>query len=139
MKKLFIMLFISAMLFSLASCDILNNLPFDIPGLTDKGNGDEEDKGDGEKDDENVKNEHGENEIVLIENGKFKYRFVFSSDAGPSAISKMDSLVKKLRGMGIEIADPVKASETDNISEYEILIGPGITTRGAEYTVNEKE
>ena len=136
MKKLFIMLFISAMLFSLASCEILNNLPFDIPGLTDKGN---EGEGDGDGEPEHVIPEHGENELVLIENGEFKYRFVFSSDAGPSAISKMDSLVKKLRGMGIEIADPVKASETDNISEYEILIGPGITTRGAEYTVNEKE
>ena len=76
MKKLFIMLFISAMLFSLASCDILNNLPFDIPGLTDKDNkGEGEGEGDGEP--EHVIPEHGENELVLIENGKFNYRFVY--------------------------------------------------------------
>jgi hypothetical protein len=54
------------MLFSLASCEFLNNLPFDIPGITDKGNGDEE--GEGKGDPEHVIPEHGENEIVLIEN-----------------------------------------------------------------------
>ena len=135
MKRILVILIAVLTIFALTSCDaILDMLPIDIPGLgtEDGGNG----EGDGEGNEDNGEKLDG---LVLIQNGKANFKFVFSNDAGPSAINKIDNLVKKLRDLGIEIEDPVRASETDSISECEILVGPGITTRGDECNVNEKD
>ena len=35
LKRILLIVLAVAMLLSLASCELLNNLPFDIPGLTD--------------------------------------------------------------------------------------------------------
>ena len=139
MKRILILLVAILTVFAMTACDaILDKLPIDIPGL---GTGDGgENEGEGNEDEGNE--DEGKEELeglVLIQNGKANFRFVFSTDAGPSAINKIDTLVKKLRSLGVEIDDPVRANETDSISDCEILVGAGITTRGEECNVNEKD
>ena len=139
MKRILILLVAVLTVFAMTACDaILDKLPIDIPGLSTGDGG--EDEGEGNEDES--KGDEGNEELeglVLIQNGKANFRFVFSTDAGPSAINKIDTLVKKLRDLGVEIEDPIRANETDSISDCEILVGPGITNRGDECNVNEKD
>ena len=103
--------------------------------------GDEEqpdDGGDEEQPDDSGNDTEALSGLVLIKNGKANFRFVYSTDAGSSVINKIDTLVKKLRELGVEIENPVMAGDLASISECEILVGTGITNRGDECNVNEK-
>ena len=138
MKRILILLIAILTVFAMSSCDaILDMLPIDIPGLTDKedSDGEKDDDGEDEGKDEGEKLEG----LVLIENGKANFKIVFSGSAGGSTISKINSFVKKLRNLGIEVDDPVRAGEATDPSECEILVGPGITGRGDECFVNDKD
>ena len=94
MKRILILLVAVLTVFAMTACDaILDKLPIDIPGL---GTGDGgEDEGEGNEDEGKDEGEKLEG-LVLIQNGKANFRIVFSTDAGPSAINKIDTLVKKL-------------------------------------------
>ena len=144
MKSLFRMIIVLTLVlscaFALSSCEMLNGILANIPGFSEGDTSGGENEGEGNEDE--GKGDEGSKELeglVLIQNGKANFRIVFSTDAGPSAINKIDTLVKKLRSLGVEIEDPIRANETGSISDCEILVGPGITNRGEECNVNEKD
>ena len=128
---------------AMTSCDaILDMLPIEIPGLTDKGNGNDE--GSGEEDE--GKEDEGEDEkpaplegFVLIENGKANFRIAYTSDIGAETISKINKLVTQLRSLGVEIDDPVSAAKAEDVRDCEIIVGGNVKHRGDECSVNPRD
>jgi hypothetical protein len=117
-------------------------IPIDIPGLTDKENGDDEGKGDVNSKMEN----EGEYEkpaplegFVLIENGKANFRIAYTNDIGSDTISKINKLVTQIRSLGVEIEDPVSAAKAEDVKDCEIVVGCNVKYRGDECSVNQRD
>ena len=93
LKRLLLIVLTALMLLSLASCELLNKLPFDIPGLTDKENGDENDEGNGENDggeeDENTPSGN-----VLIKDKKAYFTVVYTSEADATEKESVKCLLR---------------------------------------------
>ena len=141
MKRILILLMAILTVIAMTSCDaILDMLPIDIPGLTDKGNGEEE-----EGTEEEEEPDEGEDDVkplegfVLIENGKANFRIAYTSDIGSETISKINKFVTQLRALGVEIDDPVSAAKSDEVTDCEILVGGNIKYRGDECSVNPRD
>lgn len=75
------------------------------------------------------------NILVLVENGKANFSVVATSSSGGSAMFAADEFVKKLRALGVEIADAVVDIEHDSISDCEIIIGANAVGRGEDCNV----
>ncbi len=124
--KVLLLVITLSLLIGLVSCSaILEKLPFEIPGLTDK-------------DDDNKDGEEKEG-LVLIENGKANFQIVLTTNAGSDSRRKAKELVKQLKNMGIEISEPVEESKADLMTDCEIIIGTGAKHRGPEFDVNDKD
>ena len=72
---------------------------------------------------------HKKNIIVLIKDGKANFNVVYTTTAMGQGKAAADTFVKRLRALGIEVADAV--SETARpIKECEIIIGANAIDRG---------
>ena len=123
MKKIILLLVSIAAVFALASCDLLNNLPFDIPGIS----GDEtpdENENEGEDEGEGKVELDG---IVLIEDGVANFRIVQSNSKGAPLRAK--ALADRLRSLGIEVEAPIGDGDAAKVSDCEIIFGADIRNR----------
>ena len=75
-------------------------------------------------------------DIVLIEDGEFKFRVVTASDANSGTRLALNDLNKKLKKMGttLEVVEDTKETIKDD-GVTEVLIGT-VTSRGKEYTID---
>ncbi len=115
------------LIFSMVSCsEILSKLPFDIPGSSDNDNSD---------------SDSGEtlDGLVLIENSKANFKLVYTTEAGSDSIKYANSLVSRLRKLGIEIDDPIEEGKSALVTDCEIVIGTGVKHRGDELSINAKD
>ncbi len=75
------------------------------------------------------------NLLVLIKDGKAKFKVVSTSTSGGSGKMAADSFVKMIRDLGIEIDDAILDYETSAISDCEIIIGSDAIGRGDECNI----
>ena len=141
MKRILILLMVILTVIAMTSCDaILDMLPIEIPGLTDQGNGEEE-----EGTEEEEEPDEGEDDVkplegfVLIENGKANFRIAYTNDIGSDTISKINKLVTQIRSFGVEIEDPVSAAKAEDVRDCEIIVGGNVKHRGDECSVNPRD
>ena len=138
LRRILLIVLAAAMLLSLASCELLNNLPFDIPGLTDKGNGDG--TGDGEGEDEG--NEGEGNTLsgnVLIKDKKAYFTVVYTGEADATEVKIANDLVALLRNAGVDIADPVSDNQLASPEGLEVIVGTGVKGRDEALTVGRRD
>ena len=128
MKKNLIRALLLAMMvciiFSLASCSLLENLPFDIPFLS----GDEEEK-DPYADFEGY---------VLIHEGKAAFNVVYTAASQGDGKKAAENFVKQLRKIGVEVKDAVSDEDKNAVTDREIIIGCNAKNRGDEVSVDDK-
>ena len=124
-KTLLILTLAITTVFALASCDVLNEILANIPGMsTGDTNDGGEDEGDGNEDDGNKVELEG---LVLIEGGKAKFQIVQATQKGAPVRAK--SFADKLRSLGVEVESPVGDSDASKVAEYEIIFGADIRNR----------
>lgn len=108
------------------------------------GDGDEnEGEGGGESDGDN---EDGEDEelvidptkLVLVKDYVASFKVVYTSEAGSDGVRGANEFVKKLRNLGIDVADPVADGDRAAVTDCEIIIGTGARNRGDDCNVNAK-
>ena len=75
--------------------------------------------------------------LVLIENGKANFTVVHSSYSGSTGKILADSLVERLRELGITVNDAVSDADVSTENGCEIIIGAEVRSRGDEYCVTE--
>ena len=122
--KIFFMVITLSLLFTLASCDVLSNLPFDIPGLTG-----------GEQ---NNNEEEAPEGLVLVKEGVANFTIVYTSDSGISGKRSAETFVEKLRSFNVEIGDAVSDADASAVSECEIIIGTNVKNRPEECIIGDK-
>ena len=131
MKKLFKSLLILTLAIStvlaLASCEMLDEILANIPGMS-TGNQGDVNEGDGNENDENKNDDDVKLEgLVLIKNGKANFQIVQATQKGAPVRAK--SFADKLRSLGIEVESPVGDGDAEKVAEYEIIFGADIKNR----------
>ena len=111
-------------IFSLASCSLLENLPFDIPFLSG-----------GEEDDNPYDNYDG---YVLIHEGKASFNVVYTAASKGDGKKAAENFVKQLRKLGIEVKDAISDEDKSLVTDREIIIGCNAKNRGDEVCVDDK-
>ena len=140
MKRILILLMAILTVIAMTSCDaILDMLPIEIPGLTDQGNGEEEEGAEEEEPEEGEEAVKPLEGFVLIENGKANFRIAYTNDIGSDTISKINKLVTQIRSFGVEIEDPVSAAKAEDVRDCEIIVGGNVKHRGDECSVNPRD
>lgn len=77
-----------------------------------------------------------DDEITLIENGVFQYRFVYTKTAKADTIRAIDTLIRGLRAMGITVQDKLADTSVNEITDKEIVVGAAARNRGAKIAVD---
>ena len=122
LKIVFLIMTLSLLL-SLASCDFLSNLPFEIPGLTNKGDGGQTEELEG---------------LVLIKGGVANFQIVYTKSSGISGKMSAENFVERLRKLNVEIGDAVSDTDAAAVAECEIIIGTNVQNRPEECIIGDK-
>lgn len=75
--------------------------------------------------------------LVLIENGQANFTVVHTSYSGSTGKILADTIVDRLRSLGITIADAVSDVDGATATDYEIIIGAEARGRGEECCITE--
>ena len=125
-RTLLVLMLAVSCVFALASCDVLDEILANIPGMStgDQNEGEGEgNENEGNEDDGNVELEG----LALIVNGKAKFQIVQASSKGAPVRAK--NLYDKLKGLGIELESPIGDADSGKVTDYEIIIGADIRNR----------
>ena len=77
--------------------------------------------------------------LVLIEDGKAKFKVVTTSGAGSAGIRAARDFVDRLRELGVEVDDVVTDTSADDVTDCEIIIGTGAKHRPARCNIAKDE
>ena len=121
--KLLLLLLAFTMVFTIVSCG----------DSTDGGNNDGE--GDGNGAVTPPDNSENETELCLVKDGVANFKIVTTNAMGAPVIKAAQEFAKKLRGVGVDVEDPVR--DTSNVSaDCEIIIGYNLVNRDEKYVLD---
>ena len=138
--KILALMLLVCTVFTMVACD---KLPFDIPGITDKG-------GDNNNNDNNNggNNDNGGtgttdtavDKLALVEGGKAKFQVVFTEASAAAGAEVASTFVERLKKMGAlpKDAEAVSDLDTDKVKDCEIIIGAEAKNRGSECSISTK-
>ena len=77
--------------------------------------------------------------LALVFEGKARFRVVYTSESGTSALRLANNFVKDLRTLGVEVGDAISDQSADDVTDCEIIIGTSVRHRGEELSISERE
>ena len=77
--------------------------------------------------------------LVLVEDGKAKFKVVTSSRAGSAAIRAAGDFVTRLRELGVEVDDVISDKSAEDVTDCEIIIGTDVRNRPDGLSISSLE